>query len=279
MVEQLWKVGITAIYVDGSFVEEKDHPNDIDGYFECELTYLPSGSLTQDLNKLDPNRVWTWDPASRSGSVNSTKRQLPMWHFYRVELYPHVGQLSGIKDEFGNDLQFPAAFRKSRTEHRQKGIIKLVKGKNIDQDSEYQECLKRLEDDRRAMQAQREKLEELNLPADQIELVMAPLLSFNCQLKEEVEWYERVKRRDFGVFTQLTEIGPLLVALRISNGISQAELAKRLAVDVSQISRDERNEYHGISIERAERVVAALGEELQFSVCQKKQHNDLLAAS
>jgi predicted transcriptional regulator len=129
------------------------------------------------------------------------------------------------------------------------------------------------------MQAQREKLEELSLPADQIELVMAPLLSFNCQLKEEVEWYERVKRRDFGVFTQLTEIGPLLVALRIANGISQAELAKRLAVDVSQISRDERNEYHGISIERAERVVAALGEELQISVRQKKQHNDLMAAS
>lgn len=139
----------------------------------------------------------------------------------------------------------------------------------IKTESEYQECLKRLEDDRRAMQAQREKLEELSLPADQIELVMAPLLSFNCQLKEEVEWYERVKRRDFGVFTQLTEIGPLLVALRIANGISQAELAKRLAVDVSQISRDERNEYHGISIERAERVMAALGEELQISVRQK----------
>ena len=149
----------------------------------------------------------------------------------------------------------------------------------IKTESEYQECLKRLEDDRRTMQAQREKLEELSLPADQIELVMAPLLSFTCQLKEEVEWYERVKRRDFGVFTQLTEIGPLLVALRIANGISQAELAKRLAVDVSQISRDERNEYHGISIERAERVVAALGEELQISVRQKKQHNDLMAAS
>ncbi len=149
----------------------------------------------------------------------------------------------------------------------------------IKTESEYQECLKRLEDDRRTMQAQREKLEELSLPADQIELVMAPLLSFNCQLKEEVEWYERVKRRDFGVFTQLTEIGPLLVALRIANGISQAELAKRLAVDVSQISRDERNEYHGISIERAERVVAALGEELQISVRQKKQHNDLMAVS
>lgn len=93
-----------------------------------------------------------------------------------------------------------------------------------------------------------------------------------------MEWYERVKRRDFGVFNQLTEVGPLLVALRIANGISEV-VAKRLAVDVSQVSRDERNDYHGISIERAERVVAALGEELQISVSQKRHHNDLMAAS
>jgi hypothetical protein len=57
-----------------------------------------------------------------------------MWHFYRVELYPHFGQLTGISDEFGNDLQFPAAFRKSRTEHRQKGIVKLLKDEDNDQD-------------------------------------------------------------------------------------------------------------------------------------------------
>src|SRR3954468_20900540 len=27
----LWNVGVTEIFVDGSFVEDKDHPNDIDG--------------------------------------------------------------------------------------------------------------------------------------------------------------------------------------------------------------------------------------------------------
>jgi hypothetical protein len=45
------------------------------------------------------------------------KWQLPMWHRYRVELYPHLPQPGGIKDEFGNDLHFPAAFRKCRREH------------------------------------------------------------------------------------------------------------------------------------------------------------------
>jgi hypothetical protein len=126
MVAQLWQVGITDIFIDGSFVEEKEHPNDIDGYFECDLERMYTGQLQQDLNRLDSHKVWTWSPASRTSYANSTKKQLPMWHFYRVELYPHYGQLSGIRDEFGNVLQFPAAFRKSRSEHRQKGIVKLL---------------------------------------------------------------------------------------------------------------------------------------------------------
>jgi hypothetical protein len=40
MVRQLWRVGVTEIYADGSFVEDKDHPNDIDGYFVCDLREL-----------------------------------------------------------------------------------------------------------------------------------------------------------------------------------------------------------------------------------------------
>ena len=65
LVHQLWQVGIESIFVDGSFVEDKEHPNDIDGYFQCELSRLASGALERDLNLLDPHKVWTWDPASR----------------------------------------------------------------------------------------------------------------------------------------------------------------------------------------------------------------------
>ncbi len=126
MAKQLWQVGIEEIFIDGSFVEDKDHPNDIDGYFVCDVQFLASGRLQQELNKLDAHKVWTWSQQSRRAYANSTKRQLPMWHFYRVELYPHIGQLSGIRDEFGNDLEFPAAFRKSREGNRPKGIIKLL---------------------------------------------------------------------------------------------------------------------------------------------------------
>ena len=132
LATQLWKVDVKRIYVNGSFVEDKDHPNDIDGYFECELTDLASGELQQKLNALDEHKVWTWDRSSRRAAPNSVKNQLPMWHIYRVELYPHFGQASGITDEFGHQLQFPSAFRLSRREHKPKGIVLLERqGKNL----------------------------------------------------------------------------------------------------------------------------------------------------
>ena len=126
MVNQLWNVGIDQIYIDGSFVENKDHPNDIDGYFECDARRFVTGELERELNALDPFKIWTWDHRSRKLDPNSPKLQLPMWHRYRVELYPHwPGNLCGIQDRFGNELEFPSAFRQSRSLHRQKGILKI----------------------------------------------------------------------------------------------------------------------------------------------------------
>jgi len=125
MCRQLWEVGIRDIFVNGSFVEDKDHPNDIDGYFVCDVKALASGELERQLNLLDPEKIWTWDPASRRAYRGYPKRQLPMWHRYRVELYPHYGQLSGIRDQFGHELEFPSAFRQSRRSGRPKGIVKI----------------------------------------------------------------------------------------------------------------------------------------------------------
>jgi hypothetical protein len=125
MVRQLWHVGIKDIFIDGSFVEDKDHPNDIDGYFVCDLMELASGRLERRLNLLDPDKVWTWDPRSRRPFRGYPKKQLPMWHRYRIELYPHFGQGSGITDQFGNELEFPAAFRRSRRDGKPRGIVKI----------------------------------------------------------------------------------------------------------------------------------------------------------
>lgn len=131
LTRQLWRVGITEVFADGSFAEDKDHPNDIDGYFVCDLNRLKSGQLTRELNLLDPDKVWTWDPASRRPYRGYPKLQLPMWHRYRVELYPHVPGLgigTGIRDKHGNELEFPSAFRQSRRDGSPRGIVKMRNG-------------------------------------------------------------------------------------------------------------------------------------------------------
>ena len=48
LTRQLWSVGIRDVYADGSFAEDKDHPNDIDGYFVCDLQPLITGSWNAD---------------------------------------------------------------------------------------------------------------------------------------------------------------------------------------------------------------------------------------
>lgn len=127
LIRQLRQVGITEIFLDGSFTEAKPRPNDIDGYFECDVMALASGDLQRRLNALDEFKIWTWDPAARRIAGASTKKQLPMWHKYRVELYPHIpGLLSGIRDNGGNELPFPAAFRRQRGSGVRKGIIRIV---------------------------------------------------------------------------------------------------------------------------------------------------------
>ena len=133
LVDQLWQVGITEIFLDGSFVEDKDHPNDIDGYFDPNFSMYERDDMNKfeklisDLNNLDPHKVWDWDPNSRKPYKGYPKLQLPMWHFYRVEFYPHLKQDTGIKDANGHDLQFPSAFRQSRTGFKPKGILKIIK--------------------------------------------------------------------------------------------------------------------------------------------------------
>ena len=127
LVRQLWQVGIPEVYIDGSFVEDKDRPNDIDGYFPCDMALLASGRLEEQLNRIDPAANWTWSGARRRWDERSRKAQLPMWFAYHVELYPHVGQGTGVFDADGHELLFPSLFRRSRAGDREKGIVRVVR--------------------------------------------------------------------------------------------------------------------------------------------------------
>jgi DNA-directed RNA polymerase specialized sigma subunit len=129
----------------------------------------------------------------------------------------------------------------------------------IRSDAEYREARRRLEQDRDVAEKQRAALVAAGLSSEEVERAMQPLLSFQAQLEEEIAWYDAVRQGHFPTIRNLTQIGRLLVALRIAQGVTQRELASRLGVSESVVSRDERNEYHGVTLERAQKVIEALG--------------------
>jgi hypothetical protein len=139
----------------------------------------------------------------------------------------------------------------------------------IRSEKEYREAVERLRQDEEVLALQKEKLEGLGLSKEEVRRALEPMLSFRAQLEEEVEWYERVRRRDFSIIRELSAVGTLLIALRIANRLSQRELAEKLGVSESQVSRDERNEYHGIAVDRAQRVLDAMNETLTSRVEDK----------
>jgi plasmid maintenance system antidote protein VapI len=136
----------------------------------------------------------------------------------------------------------------------------------IRNEAEYQEASARLAEERKRLTDHRARLREAGLAAVEIKRVIDPMESFHLQLQEEVESYERLKRGEFDELENLRGLGQLLISLRIAQGMSQRELARRLGVHESQVSRDERNEYFGITMERAVRVLEALDARLHTKV-------------
>ncbi len=131
-------------------------------------------------------------------------------------------------------------------------------------ESEYQRMLKQLEEGKIQLEAQRNQLVEAGLTGDALERALHPLLSFRAQLEEEVLAYENMKRGDLGTLESLESVGRWLIGARIARGWSQKELAQELGVSDAQVSRDERNEYHGVTVERAQRILEAMGISFQM---------------
>jgi hypothetical protein len=113
----------------------------------------------------------------------------------------------------------------------------------IRNETEYHEASKRLGDELKGLDEHRARLKEAGLGDVEVKRIIDPLESFHLQLKEEVETYERLQRGVFEEFDNLRGLGHLLIASRIAQGISQRELARRLGVRETQVSREERSEY------------------------------------
>jgi ribosome-binding protein aMBF1 (putative translation factor) len=136
----------------------------------------------------------------------------------------------------------------------------------IRNENEYQEAVRRLREEKTRLDEHRTRLLETGLSPEEVKRTLDPFRSFHEQLAEEVASYERLKRGDIAEMQNLHGLGYTLVALRIALGMTQRELAQKLGVHETQVSRDERNEYHGISVERVSRILDALGVRLTSTV-------------
>jgi hypothetical protein len=134
LTRQLWQVGVRNVFIGGSFVMAVDRPNDLDGYFDSHGLVRSWAEVVRILNLLDPHKVWTW-ANDRRVAYPEKGEKLPMWHQYRVELYPNFGQIvTGFVDNQGNDVDYPAMFRRTRVHRatrgyhggRAMGIVKVV---------------------------------------------------------------------------------------------------------------------------------------------------------
>jgi hypothetical protein len=110
------------------------------------------------------------------------------------------------------------------------------------------------------------RLKKEGYAPEEIKRGLDPSRAFRSRYLDEVTSYERLKRGEFGELRNFQGIGPLLVGLRIYRGISQRELAEKLGVHESQVSRDERHEYAGLTLDRAGNILKALGVQLKTVV-------------
>jgi DNA-binding XRE family transcriptional regulator len=131
-------------------------------------------------------------------------------------------------------------------------------------DQEYKITQQRLEESSRAMDIERDDMIREGYTPEEIQRGMAPMMSFHLAMLEELQLYERTIAGNMPDGVEFDNLGRLLISLRIKNGWTQKQLAAKLGVAPAQVCRDEKNEYFGISIERAKRILNVLGVQISL---------------
>jgi len=146
----------------------------------------------------------------------------------------------------------------------------------IRSEAEYQGALQHLNQDRMFAEQQRAGLVRPGLTPGEVDRGMEPVLSFQAQLAEDIEWYEHARRGEIPAVHNLTQVGRQLIALRIAKRISQRELAERLGVSEAVVSRDERNEYHNVTVTRAQKIIESLRGDVITTLSETPDAYDLV---
>lgn len=119
LVGQLHQVGITDIYIAGSFVQDKPDPDDIDGYYVVNpLAYATTQQpQLMRINPLIPlvSTKATWEYIASKGKARPL-----LCRDYRIELFP---ELSIVPP--GSPGSWSSFFRHTRDD-KPKGIVHII---------------------------------------------------------------------------------------------------------------------------------------------------------
>jgi transcriptional regulator with XRE-family HTH domain len=143
----------------------------------------------------------------------------------------------------------------------------------IRSETDYREAVARSRKSEERLVEYREELRRKGLLTDEVEMTVSLAVNILDDLNDEIGCYERVKQGDLSGFKTLRDLGQLLIAARLARGLSQRDLAEKLHVHESQVSRDEKNEYQGISLERAAQVFEALAIDVDVRASLAEKRN------
>jgi hypothetical protein len=118
VVGQLRQVGITDIFIAGSFVQDKPNPDDIDGYYVINpLAYAAQHQRLMQINPLIPlvPVQSTWEYIASKGKARPL-----LCRDYRIELFSELNII--VPGTPGSWSHF---FRHTR-DGRPKGIVRII---------------------------------------------------------------------------------------------------------------------------------------------------------
>jgi transcriptional regulator with XRE-family HTH domain len=134
----------------------------------------------------------------------------------------------------------------------------------IRSESEYRDAVSRSAKAAERLAQYSRELSDKGLSPGEIENNVALMVSLQEDLQDDIKRYEKYREGDLSGLKCLREIGDLLIAARIARGLSQRDLSERLGIHESQVSRDEKNEYQGISCERTAQILDVLSVDLEL---------------
>jgi len=143
----------------------------------------------------------------------------------------------------------------------------------IRNDREYQITLDQIEKFEEQLKLKRQKAQEENMPDEELHLITQ---AEECMLEDlvwERDLYDRLRQEGLSAVPTYApeERGKTLIALRIARGLKQKDLAEALGVSEPQVSRDENNDYHGITLHRYARILEVLGVEEHVAGYQARE--------